>query len=268
MKKPRRSEGSSSEWLNTYADMVTLLLCFFVLLYSMSTVDSNKWKIIVESFNPSSGELSQIVENFEENNGGFAIDGGLDGASEELQEVDFDELFYRLSKYIESENLQAEVEISKGDGFTFITFRDNVFFDGDSYRLKEEGKEILDQLSNAINDVSSTIEEIQILGHTSQADPNKANEVISDRFLASNRAAEVLVYIQKKNIIDPSKLVSTGYGQFRPISPFDTRENRAKNRRVEIIITKNDSVIKSLDNYYEEVYGVEGVSSSTSWSSD
>ena len=78
------------------------------------------------------------------------------------------------------------------------------------------------------------------------------NEPISDRFLASNRATEVLLYIQQKNVIDPAKLVSSGYGQHRPISSFETRESRAKNRRVEILITKTDSVVKVLDQYYEE----------------
>ena len=75
--------------------------------------------------------------------------------------------------------------------------------------------------------------------------------------MSSNRATEVLLYIQEKNIIDPAKLVSCGYGQFRPISSFETRESRAKNRRVEILITRTDSVVKSLDDYYEEVYGTE-----------
>ncbi|MPM31098.1 hypothetical protein SDC9_77651 [bioreactor metagenome] len=64
-------------------------------------------------------------------------------------------------------------------------------------------------------------------------------------------------YLQDKNIIDPSRLVSCGFGQFRPISSFDTRESRAKNRRVEIIITKSDGVVKSLDEYYKEVYGID-----------
>jgi len=236
----KKRNVNTSEWLNTYADMVTLLLCFFVLLYSMSTMDKEKWRQIVQSFNPNAVETSEPVEN-----------PVVAGNSE------FDDLYYRLSKYIESEGLDADVEISKGDGYTFITFRDNVFFDGDSYVLKQEGKDVLDQLSNAISDVSDSIKEIRILGHTSQADPNVPNDVESDRFLSSNRATEVLVYIQEKNIVDPSKLVSSGFGQFRPISPFDTRENRAKNRRVEILITKSDAVSKSLDEYYKEVYGID-----------
>ena len=259
MKKKRKS-GASSDWLSTYSDMVTLLLCFFVLLYAASSTDSAKWKIIVESFNPSEGELTQIVENLEENKGGYAVEGGLDGEDIEYEALgDFDDLYYKILEYVESAGLSADVEVSKGDGFTFITFRNNVFFDGNSYELKEDGKVILDHLCNAIDDVSSSIGEIQILGHTSQASPYEQNDVRSDRFLSSNRASEVLVYIQNKNIIDPSKLVSIGFGQFRPISSFETRESRAKNRRVEILITKNDGVVKSLESYYEEVYGTDKI---------
>ncbi|MCI1958754.1 MAG: flagellar motor protein MotB [Clostridia bacterium] len=268
MKKKKR-KSSTGEWLNTYSDMVTLLLCFFVLMYSISSVDSAKWKIIVQSFNPSQGELSQVVDNLKQNNGGYAVDGGLDGGAEDIDKAenfddkdiekaqDFDDIYYKLSKYVQSEGLDSEVSISKGDGFTFITFRDKVFFDGNSYILKDEGKKILDQLCYAISDVSKSIGEIQVLGHTSQASPDVQNDVESDRFLSSDRATEVLVYIQEKNIIDPSKLVSTGFGQFRPIASFDTWEDRAKNRRVEILITKSNQVVKSLDNYYKEVYGID-----------
>lgn len=250
MGKKKRSVNTS-EWLNTYADMVTLLLCFFVLLYSISNVDKEKYEKIAESFNPSAVESTQTGENTAA--GGGSATGGVtvDGTD------DFDDLYYRLSKYVETEGLGADVEISKGDGFTFITFRNNIFFDGDSYVLKQEGKDVLDQLSNAITDVSASIAEIEILGHTSQASPTEPNEVESDRFLSSNRASVVLVYLQNKNIIDPSRLVSCGFGQFRPISPFDTKESRAKNRRVEIIITKNDGVTKSLDDYYKEVYDID-----------
>lgn len=256
--KKRKKGGISNDWLNTYSDMVTLLLCFFVLLYSMSSVDSAKWEKIVKSFNPSDTELSQIVENSEGSKGNYDVEGGFNGDGQETKFNDeFDELYYRLSKYVETQGLNADVEVTKGDGFTFITFRNNIFFDGDSYTLKQEGKEVLDNLCFAIEDVSQSVSEIQVLGHTSQASPTEPNEIESDRFLSSNRAAEVLVYIQRKNIVAAEKLVSSGFGQFRPCSSFETRESRAKNRRVEILITKNDSVVRTLDNYYNEVYGIE-----------
>ena len=71
--------------------------------------------------------------------------------------------------------------------------------------------------------------------------------------LSAERAAKVTAYLQDKGLVSPDKLVSVGYGQFRPVAPFDTEANRAKNRRVEIIITKNNSVQKSLDEYYADL---------------
>lgn len=251
-KKKKRSEGGAN-WMDTYGDMVTLLLCFFVLLYSMSSIDSDKWELLVKSFNPDAQYLAKSNTDNEESEYEYYTDENT-APNEQMDE--FDKIYYELSKYITENNLQTDIEISKGDGFTFITFRDNVFFDGDSYVLKNDGKVILDEFSNAIINAADSIQEIQILGHTSQARPEVPNEPITDRFLSSNRATEVLLYIQQKNIIEPSKLVSCGYGQFRPISSFDTKEARAKNRRVEILITKTDSVVKSLDEYYTEVYGI------------
>ena len=252
--KKKKDSGGGAKWQDTYGDMVTLLLCFFVLLYSMSTLSTEKWEILVRSFNPDAEELSQIVTGEEQNSMQNAVDGSVE-PPEAMN--DFDQLYYQLSEYIKQNNMESSVELSKGDGFTFITFRDNVFFDGDSYILKDEGKAVLDEFSNAIAQAGDSIEEIQILGHTSQASPTETNEPISDRFLASNRATTVLLYIQEKNIIDPAKLVSSGFGQFRPISPFDTRESRAKNRRVEILITKTDSVVRTLEQYYEEAHMVD-----------
>lgn len=116
-------------------------------------------------------------------------------------------------------------------------------------------KGVLDRFAEAIAPASDVIQEIQVLGHTTQALPNQQNDVVSDRVLSSERAANVTGYLQQKNLVSPDKLVSVGYGQFRPVAPFDTEENRSKNRRVEIIITKNNSIQRSLDEYYAEVDG-------------
>lgn len=250
MKKKQRPPEETGKWLATYADTITLLMCFFVLLYSISSVDAAKWEIVVRSFNPDAAATSQIVTDQTANGGDYDVEGAAAPAIVD----EFDELYYSLKKEVELQQLEADVEIIKGDGFTFITFRNNIFFDGDSYLLRENGKIILDSLASIVKGSAKTIGEIQILGHTSQARPNETNDVRFDRFLASNRATEVLTYIQMKDVIEPSKLVASSYGQFRPVSPFDTTENRAKNRRVEIVITKNDAVTRALDEYYDEVY--------------
>lgn len=253
MKRRRResSGGGGPAWLATYSDMVTLLLCFFVLLYSISSIDAAKWAIVVKSFNPDAGkEVAQIITGEPADESKF--DSTDVTANTEIDSLET--LYFVLSKEIANQNLESDVEIRKGEGFAFVTFRNNVFFSGDSYQLLPEGKEVLDIFTSVVGKAGDVIQEIQVLGHTSQASPDKINDVEFDRFLSSNRATEVLVYIQEKNIVDPAKLVSSSYGQFRPVSPFDTAENRAKNRRVEILITESGAVVKALDEYYKEAY--------------
>ena len=249
MRKKRGRKGSEggANWMDTYGDMVTLLLCFFVLLYSISSVDQSKWIKLVESFNPDAKEVSQIVTDTVAD-GNDEVPGGAEAA-----EQAFDDLYERLQQAVNEAGIQSEVDLFKGDGYTFVRFRDTVFFDGDSSVIRPEGKVILDKFAAAIAPAKDTIQEIQILGHTTQALPDRQNYVESDRVLSAERAAKVTAYLQDKGLVSPDKLVSVGYGQFRPVAPIDTEANRAKNRRVEIIITKNNSVQKSLDEYYADL---------------
>lgn len=247
MSKRKKAPEGGASWMDTYGDMVTLLLCFFVLLYSISSVDQAKWELLVKSFNPDAVELSQIVTDTTKE-GDDDVAGSMTDEAEE-----FDKLYEQLKAAMEEMNLTAEVELFKGDGYTFVTFRDNVFFDGDSSVLKEEGRVVLEQFSTVIAAAQNSIQEIRVLGHTSQAEPDVQNEVESDRMLSSARAARVAAYMQTKSLVSPEKLVSEGYGQFRPIAPFDTEENRAKNRRVELLITRNDTVEQSLEAYYQQM---------------
>jgi chemotaxis protein MotB len=251
MKKKNKKPEELGSWMDTYGDMVTLLLCFFVLLYSISTVDQNKWKLIVESFNPSSAESNQIVVD-----ANVSDEGELSGNPPvDMGDVDdFDELYLTLKKIIEDRNMQDSVEVTRGDGFTFISFRDKVFFDGDSSVLLKEGKDVLKEFADAMHQANNSIKEVQVLGHTSQGDPNRPNNIRNDRMLSAQRSAEVIIYLQSRNAVSPEKLVGMSFGQFRPIAPFNTEEGRAKNRRVEILITKNDTVEKSLEEYYNQVY--------------
>lgn len=241
MKMRKKSSGGGANWMDTYGDMVTLLLCFFVLLYSMSTISEEKWKMLVASFNPDA--LQTMTEN-SGNDGPNADPNELDGSGMGLSQIDIDEdmneLYELLMTYIADNSMQDSISVSMGDGKVFVTFNQAVFFDGDSWTLKEESKPILEQIAGMLSSVADSIEEVRVMGHTAQGNPNKPNDIYTDRRLSAMRAAETLAYIQQHCTVDPARLVSEAYGQWRPVADNDTAEGRAQNRRVEMIISGRD----------------------------
>ena len=253
--KRKKNAGEMGSWMDTYGDMVTLLLCFFVLLYSISSVDQNKWINLILSLNPNAQEALEEVHAGGDETQGVETSEEQTADEDMLPAESFEELYEALMAAAETLGVQDQVTISKGDGFTFISFTDQVFFDGNSPNLKDEGKVILDGFVEAMVPAADQIKEIQVLGHTSQGSPDRPNNVMTDRVLSAERSAQIVAYIQEKNFIEPARLVGMSFGQFRPIDTFETAEGRAHNRRAEILITETGSVERSLSSYYEEVYG-------------
>ncbi|MCI8476760.1 MAG: flagellar motor protein MotB [Oscillospiraceae bacterium] len=236
MKKKKSAGGSN--WMDTYGDMVTLLLCFFVLLYSMSTISEEKWKAIVTSFNPNAIEESSETPGYggpnSEDIGGA---GEVAGPKQDEIDMEMDELYQTLTQLVAQSGAGSDISVTKGDGYVFISFNEAVFFDPDRYELRPDGQELLTNVAGIMDEAKDAIDEVQILGHTAQADPRRPNNARKDRFLASNRATEVLLHIQDHSDLDPARLVSVGYGQWRPAALNNDSEGRAQNRRVEMIIT-------------------------------
>lgn len=252
----RRKKGGGGEdcgsWMDTYGDMVTLLLCFFVMLYSMSSLDQQKWQIFVKSIFPNSNEEEEIAINENISEGVYDVSGNLQ-TEQEIEDAELDELWLSLVNALNTNGIEGAT-VSRGEGYTFIAFENQAFFNGDSSTLTPEATRILDVFCDALAPQAERISQIEIMGHTSQADPNSPNNPRTDRMLSSLRSAEVAAYIQLKDIIDPSKLVGISYGQFRPVDTFETQEGRAKNRRVEFLIVDAGADIKSLNDYYDEYH--------------
>lgn len=256
MKKRRKGSGGAN-WMDTYGDMVTLLLCFFVLLYSMSTVDQQKWIQLVQSFNPdavtqgetSGGEQGQLADP--------AGGEGESDAAQEQQSIDttMEQLYIDLKNYVAEQGQESSISVTKGNGYVFISFNDAVFFDGDSYAIRPDGQALLNDTGTILQRASMAIDELRVLGHTAQGAVNVINDATEDRFLASNRATVVLVYLQEMNILDPARMLSVGYGQWRPVAENDNEADRSKNRRVEMIVTGKDltnSLGDEIEQYYTE----------------
>lgn len=239
--KKKKSGGGGANWMDTYGDMVTLLLCFFVLLYSMSTISEDNWKAIVQSFNPTA------VEDIRATTGAGGPDADNTGETghesvEEMQEQveqDMQSLLQAIQEFVQQQNLQDAVTVSQDGGKIFITFSQSVFFDGESAVIRKEAYPILDGVSDMLSSVAESLDEVRVQGHTARAGQGP-NNVVNDRTLSSNRAANVIIYIQEHSVVPPSCLVSEGFGEWRPVAPNDTAENRAKNRRVEMIVSGRD----------------------------
>ena len=261
--KKKSSGGGGANWMDTYGDMVTLLLCFFVLLYSMSTIDASKWEAIVMSFNPMAKQITTETPTGGQGPSADADDGGVapepdvsDNVTQEQVDQDIEALFQAIQAYIQQSNQQSTITAAKDGGKIYISFGEAVFFDPESAYLLEGAKPVLDAVSEMLDKAAISISEVRVLGHTAQGNPNKPNTVKTDRTLSSMRATNVVIYVQEHSVISPSKLISEGIGQWRPLAKNDTSEGRAKNRRVEMIISGRDLEMEAegVTSYYTQTY--------------
>ncbi len=260
MAKKPREEVNPNEWLNTYADMVTLLLTFFIMLFTMSSVDSEKWQILIKAFVSQGADTSQVVLVPEGtgNSMGGANQGGI---KEEANNIptspdlpqNFDDLYRYIAEYVNDKGLANAVEVVQENDNVFIRLKDSIFFDPDSAILKNASFDILTHLGDAFKNMESIISVIQINGHTAKVQ-NYVSSV--DRTLSSSRANSVLVYFQDSKQIDPKKLISIGYGNNYAIADNDTADGRSKNRRVELLIIGNGSNYEGSINLQHELNGI------------
>ncbi|MBD5147365.1 MAG: flagellar motor protein MotB [Oscillibacter sp.] len=243
MSMKKKSSGGGANWMDTYGDMVTLLLCFFVLLYSMSTISEDNWKALVMSFNPLAAMDIRQTSGAEgpdaDNNGQSGVMPSPEENQEEI-DADIEALFQALQSYVADQNMETTIAVTKGDGKVFVSFGQAVFFDGNSPTLRTESYPILDAVSAMLDAAASSLDDVRIQGHTAQADPNRPNNAFNDRNLSAQRAANVVAYIQEHCTVDPGRLISEGFGQWRPKATNLTAEGRAQNRRVEMIISGRD----------------------------
>ena len=254
--KKKSSGGGGANWMDTYGDMVTLLLCFFVLLYSISSLDEAKWMIVVQSFNKDA-----IVTDDTTPKGPTGEQDDSGGNDMPMTQDEVDNALEELYQYLQtaaSASDTGSITVTPGDGYVFLSFEDAVFFEGNRYQLRPEGQAVLDYIIPALEEAGPFIDEIRVLGHTAQALPDRRNTVRGDRTLSTQRADEVLIYILENSnsqLLDPARCISQGYGQWRPIAENDTAEGRAKNRRVEMMISGRDvqdSMDDNIKSYYAE----------------
>lgn len=245
MARKKRDSGGGYSWMDTYGDMVTLLLTFFIMLFSMSSVNEEKWEVLIRAFTKNPDAATAQIILVQQGDGdqvapAVGLDSNLsDKASDNDLPADLNQLYEYIMSFVSQNDLDASVSVSKdSSNNVYIRFDNNIFFDGDSAVLREESKPILDFLGDCLKNVEDQIFITRVNGHTA-AIPGAEDYHVSDWQLSGDRASQVVIYFEEQKGLDPKKLMCNGYGKNYPIESNDTPEGRAANRRVEIMILGN-----------------------------
>jgi chemotaxis protein MotB len=267
-RKAEEPPAGLAPWMATFSDLMNLLLCFFVLLFSMSTIEESKWAELVASMNNtfsvfsggataigdgilisngvsqlneldeyinSTGKLSDsdsVEDKLEEyeNSGDTQV---LQDALEEQQLQDNEELSELVEEALSEDRLSDQIDVSFTAQYVQLTMKGALLFDSGSDQLKEESYEVLDKVGVILERYASGT--IEIEGHTDNVPINSARFADNEE-LSSARALSVFYYLTDNTMLDVTRLKHAGMGERIPIADNSTAEGRSKNRRVEIRI--------------------------------
>jgi len=270
-RKVEESGGGEASWMNTFADLMNLLLCFFVLLFAMSTVDADKWDQLINSMQNSfsilssggntvgegmmiaSGisQLEMLDDYFRENTNSSDAEEQepmdemesnqpeqepSEALKEELEEAglkESEEIAQKIEQELVKQQIADKAEVDVDAQFVKITLNGALLFDSGQSQIREDAIPLVDKLSKILEQYNSNL--INIEGHTDNV-PISNTKYESNDLLSAYRAFAVKDYILGITALEPSRINATGCGEYNPVADNSTPEGRARNRRVEIKI--------------------------------
>ncbi len=266
--------GGAPGWLATFADLMSLLMCFFVLLLSFSQMDIEKYKqvagsmklafgvqreikaedvpkgtsIVAQEFSPGKPEPTVINEvrqkTVDETKQTLEFTNATE-RKEEITEQSAQEVkvavtretiedMKLLQETLEEELSQGLLEIEREGNTIMLRIRERASFPSGSADLRPDFLAVLDKISDALTEINGNV---VVAGHTDNV-PVRGGRYRSNWDLSAARAVSVLLQILEHPELDETRFVVEGHGDAHPLVPNDTPENRARNRRVEITIVQ------------------------------
>ena len=272
-RKPEDPPAGLPAWMATFSDLMNLLLCFFVMLFSMSSIDANKWNAMAAAmsnsafsiFNAGSTAIGEGIlisngvsqlNNLDEyiSNAGRNADSETDSDNyekyesaaaleEALNEKNLqsnEELSETVQEAIDENSLADQVNVSFTAQYVQLSMKGALLFDSGSAVLKDQSKPVLDKVGVILERYGSDAV-IEIEGHTDNV-PIHNSKFADNEELSSARALSVFYYLVENTSLDPSNLRHAGMGDRTPVADNSTDEGRSKNRRVEIRIYNPSAV--------------------------
>ncbi|AET70320.1 flagellar motor protein [Desulfosporosinus orientis DSM 765] len=267
-KREHEAEKENSErWLLTYSDLITLLMIFFVVLYSMSKVDAEKFKAVAASLNKAlSGGTPAKIELATSPSGPSLFETGTPSSTttvpgkdtdpnktthtdpdttnwenlktgqgnSDAENMSIEAIKAKLDKFAADNGIQSKLMSSIEERGLVISIQETLLFQSGSADINDRARQILERISTVL---ASSTNQIRVEGHTDNL-PIRTAKFPSNWELSVIRSTNVVEILQSAGIA-PNRLSAAGYGEYRPIASNDTEEGRGKNRRIDLIILRS-----------------------------
>ncbi|ENH95784.1 flagellar motor protein MotS [Gracilibacillus halophilus YIM-C55.5] len=258
LKKKRSEQKGAPKWMTTYSDMVTLILVFFVLLFSMSQIDAKKFQELAEALRNQSvmDQLPSIIpadepsENSETQDESSGSDDPImapdESDNEDEQEPEnstpsegdeLDQLLADVETFLQENQLNNVISATRTDQGVVLVLQETLLFETGEAEILEEGRPFLEKVGTLLDHIPN---QVRVEGHTDDR-PISSFRYPSNWELSTARASSVIRYIIDESSIDSARFHAAGYGATEPVVPNDSPENWEKNRRVEIVILEEEN---------------------------
>lgn len=236
-KKHGEKKANHERWLLTYSDLITLLMIFFIVMYSFSNVDKEKYRQVVYGLNKAMGSGGgknilgidagvQLDENWVPENTNVVL----------MQEENkLEQVKKTIDVYLKESGLSENVETKIEERGLVLSFKDSLFFDSGKADIKVDQVKKLVEIGKILNQPILSDSYFRVEGHTDNV-PINTFMFKSNWDLSVIRASNVAQLLIAQSGIKPDRISATGYGEYRPRADNNTEAGRSSNRRVDILI--------------------------------
>ncbi|SET80397.1 chemotaxis protein MotB [Oceanobacillus limi] len=243
----RNKKSGAPKWMVTYSDMVTLILVFFILLFSMSQIDLVKFQAVSESFQnqqifdfyPSPVPMDNPTDDSSHEESIKLTDGHekpvlVDERDDEVasEEDSLSNLMDDVESYLNQNELNNVISASRTERGVVLVLQDSILFDSGEAEILPTALPFLNKVGTLLTEIPN---QIKVEGHTDTV-PMSSYRYPSNWELSGARASSVVRHLVNENNISEERFSIAGYGDTRPVVSNDSDQNRSKNRRVEIVI--------------------------------
>lgn len=247
-KKEHHEEHMDETWLIPYADLLTLLLALFIVLFAASQVDSKKFSELMQAVNaafngnvgvmnqPGISQFPKPVQQQTTNSRDLEQSGKAEGDGRFEEETkELEAMKESIEKYIADKGMDQQLAVGLDDKQLTITISDTALFGSGSAAVRPEAQKLGMTLADIL--VQYPGYQILVTGHTDNI-PISNREFESNWDLSAKRAINFMKVLQQNKQLEPGRFSAIGQGEFRPVAPNDTKEGREKNRRVELSVLR------------------------------